>query len=210
MIIRLPIGMLESNTYLLYDEETLEGAIIDPGGETARLFEEVRKRDVEIRYLLNTHAHFDHITANTEVVSEYGVPLAIHPADRELLLRGGGAARWDIAYVPSPEPKIELTDGRRLELGELEIESLHTPGHTPGSVCLYVPAARALITGDTLFPGSVGRTDLPGGDPRQLTASLRRLLELPPETTVYPGHGSTTTLKRERRTNPWLKRLAQG
>ncbi|MFP4344503.1 MAG: MBL fold metallo-hydrolase [Anaerolineales bacterium] len=208
MIIRLPIGMLESNTYLIYDDQSHLGAIVDPGGETERLFEEIRRRGVEIRYLLNTHAHFDHITANAQVLSKYEVPLALHPADRELLLRGGGAARWNIDYLPSPEPEIELTDGRRLLLGALEIESIHTPGHTPGSVCLYIPAADALITGDTLFPGSVGRTDLPGGDARQLTASLRRLLELPGETTLYPGHGPTTTLERERRTNPWLKRVA--
>ena len=209
LIIRLPIGMLESNTYLLYDDESRKGAIVDPGGETERLFEEVRRRDVDVQYVLNTHAHFDHITANAEVLSKYDAPLALHPADRELLLHGGGAARWDIAYVPSPEPEIELTDGHRLQLGRLEIESIHTPGHTPGSVCLYIPAAGALITGDTLFPGSVGRTDLPGGDARQLTASLRRLLELPGETTLYPGHGPTTTLEKERRTNPWLKRIAQ-
>ncbi len=208
MIIRLPIGMLGSNTYLLYDEESRESAIIDPGGETAPLFEKIKDRRLDVRYLLNTHAHFDHIAANAEVSARYEVPLGLHPADEELLIRGGGAARWDIAYVPSPEPSLSLTDGKALKLGALTLEVVHTPGHTPGSICLYIPQEGAMLTGDTLFPGSVGRTDLPGGDARQLTESLRRILTFPPETTLYAGHGEKTTLAQERRSNPWLKRLA--
>jgi len=207
VIIGFPIGMVGSNTYLLYDDKQKDGAIIDPGGETEPLLQEIKKREIIIRYLLNTHGHFDHIAANAHLQSTFDVPLGIHPADRDLLLEGGGASWFNLAYVPSPRPDIDLTEETVLELGRLRIAVLHTPGHTPGSVCLYVPEENALFTGDTLFADSVGRTDLPGGDARQLTESLHKLLSLPTETTIYPGHGSTTTLGRERRHNPWIKRL---
>ncbi|MGC9400258.1 MAG: MBL fold metallo-hydrolase [Anaerolineae bacterium] len=207
MIIRLPIGMLGSNTYLLYDDAQKASAVIDPGGDTTPLFEEIEKRGLDIRYLLNTHAHFDHIAANSYVKAKFDVPLGLHPADRALLLEGGGASWFDLAYVPSPPPDIELVEGKVLELGNLHIEVLHTPGHTPGSVCLYVPEENALFSGDTLFAESVGRTDLPGGEARRLTESLRKLLTLPEETDLYPGHGSATTLSRARRFNPWLRRI---
>lgn len=207
MIIGFPIGMVGSNTYLLYDEEQKDGAIIDPGGETKPLLQEIEKSEITVRYLLNTHGHFDHIAANAQLQSTFDVPLGIHPADRDLLLDGGGAPWFGLAYVPSPRPNIDLTEDTVLDLGRLRIEVLHTPGHTPGSVCLYVPAENALFTGDTLFANSVGRTDLPGGNAHQLTESLRKLLSLPRETTIYPGHGATTTLGRERQHNPWMQRL---
>ncbi len=208
MILRLPIGLVGSNTYLVYDEENGDGVIVDPGGETQPLLDEIGQRRVRVRYILNTHGHFDHIAANAAVKAQFDVPLGLHPADQELLLHGGGAALFGLNYVPSPPPDLELVEGLRLEIGALHLQVLHTPGHTPGSVCLYIPEESALLTGDTLFASGVGRTDLPGGDARQLTESLRRLLALPPETTVYSGHGSSTTLSAERRHNPWLRRLS--
>jgi glyoxylase-like metal-dependent hydrolase (beta-lactamase superfamily II) len=210
MIIRLPIGLVGSNTYLVYDEESREhpGAIVDPGTETIeRLQQRIETERIDVKYIINTHAHFDHIAANAQLKNRYPAPLVLHRADKELLQRGGGASWFNVAYVPSPAPDVLLEDGDELQIGHLHLQALHTPGHTPGSICLYVPERQALLTGDTLFPGSVGRTDLPGGDARQLTESLRRLLELPDETTLYPGHGEKTTLKRERRQNPWLRRI---
>lgn len=207
MIIGLPIGKVGSNTYLVYDEEGGTGVVVDPGGKLEPLLVEIERHDVEVRYVLNTHAHFDHIAANAKLLAALDVPLGLHPDDEELLTRGGGAEWFNTAYVPSPKPELDLTDGRVLEVGDLHLEVVHTPGHTPGSICLYVREDEALLTGDTLFRGSVGRTDLPGGDARQLTASLRHLLTLPAETKIYPGHGPTTTLERERNANPWLRRL---
>lgn len=206
MIITLPLGTLQANCYLLYNEASLEGVIIDPGGDTAPLEREIDARGVAVQAILNTHGHFDHVGGNA-YLANLNAPLGIHPADRALLEEGGGAAWFDVAYVPSPSPTLELTDGKALTFGDLRLEVIHTPGHTPGSICLHVPQERALFTGDTLFAGSVGRTDLPGGDARALTESLKRLLTLPEDTTIYPGHGSASTLQKERRTNPWLKRI---
>ncbi len=207
MIISLPIGLVNSNIYLVYDEEQRAGIIVDTGGDHQLVTQEIEQRQLNIHYILNTHGHFDHIIANAPLKATYAVPLGIHPADRKLLLIGGGATLLGLAYIPSPPPELELTDGLTLQVGGWELQVIHTPGHTPGSVCFYLPEERALLTGDTLFAGSVGLTDLPGGSARQLTSSLRRLLELPPETVIYPGHGPCSTLARESRENPWLRRL---
>lgn len=207
MIEQLPIGFLDSNCYLVYDREGGEGAIVDPGVRNPeRLLAEVRHRDLHIAFILNTHGHFDHTLGNGRL----GLPeasLGLHPADLPLLEHGGGARQFGLPAVESPQPDLELVDGVRLELGTLTLEVIHTPGHTPGSVCFAVPQDHGLLTGDTLFAGSVGRTDLPGGDPQALTRSLKRLLQLPAETRIYPGHGSASTLRAERRHNPWLQHL---
>lgn len=208
MIIRLPIGILESNGYLACDEISRQGVVIDPGGDLTSLQVEIQRREIQVRYILNTHGHFDHIAANAGLIAALIVPLGLHPADRELLLAGGGAAWYGQAYVPSPPPTLDLEDGLVLKTGALHIEVIHTPGHTPGSVCFYIPQDGALITGDTLFAGSVGRADLPGGNARELAQSLRRLLAFPETTRIYPGHGPSSTLAQEKRYNPWLQRLS--
>ncbi len=207
MILRLPIGALQANAYLLFDREGGEAAIVDPGGDPVPLFREIERRRLTVRYVLNTHAHFDHIAANAIVKQRYPQALLmLHRADFPLLAEGGGAAWFDLMYVPSPPADHALEDGERLRVGALVVEALHTPGHTPGSLCFYLPEEGMLLSGDTLFRGAVGRTDLPGGDEVQLRASLRRLSHLPPETVVYPGHGGTTTIAREIRRG-WLARL---
>ncbi len=210
MIISLPIGMVDSNCYLIYDENdtATPGAVIDPGGELQPLLTEITQRNVRLHFILNTHGHFDHIAANAQLKAAFPVPIGLHPADRELLIGGGGAAMFGLLILNSPSPELELRDGLTLEIGRLHLQVLHTPGHTPGSICVYCPQENALFTGDTLFAGSVGRTDLAGGDSRQLTASLRRLLTLPHETLILPGHGPTSSLGQERRFNPWLRRLS--
>ncbi len=207
MIVQLAIGLLESNTYLVYHPDTRHGIVVDPGGEIAPLLAEIAARDLTIEAVLNTHAHFDHSAANAQVCRHFSVPLGLHPADMILLRQGGGAAWFGLTCENAPDPTLLLDDGMTLTCGGLEIRVIHTPGHTPGSVCLYLPQEEALLTGDTLFAGNVGRTDLPGGSARNLTASLRKLAQLPPGTRIFPGHGPESTLAMECRRNPWLRRL---
>lgn len=207
MIMTYPIGMMQANCYLVYDKESGDSVIVDPGGDTTPVLKEIEKRHLSLHYILNTHGHFDHIAGNAGLAF-LNVPFAIHPADRDLLIKGGGARWFGLPYSPSPSPTLDLTDDLVLEVGTLHIEVLHTPGHSPGSVCLYVPENNALLTGDTLFAGSVGRSDLPGGDERVLMESLKQLLIFPPETILYPGHGPSSTLAVERRGNPWLRGIA--
>ncbi len=204
MIITLPMGIMEANCYLIYDKDGGEGVVIDPGGDGRPLLQTIAKNTLVIRYILNTHGHFDHTAGNADL-DVLNAPLAIHPADRDLLLEGGGAPWFGLDFVPSPTPTVELSEGLVLTIGQFHIEIVHTPGHTPGSVCFYIPEEKSLISGDTLFAGSVGRSDLPGGDARILDASLQRLLDFPPDTHIYPGHGPTSTLAIERRSNPWLR-----
>ncbi len=204
MIVQIPLGMLEANCYLVYDEDSGNGVVVDPGGDAAPLLREIEQRRVTVTAILNTHGHFDHSAGNIDL-GHLNVPLAIHPADRELLAEGGGAAWFGLPEVPAMQPTLDLTEGFELAVGKLRLHVVETPGHTPGSVSLYIAEERALLTGDTLFAGGIGRTDLPGGNPRALTESLKRLLTLPPETVIYPGHGPTSTLAQERRSNPWLR-----
>ncbi|MBN2006166.1 MAG: MBL fold metallo-hydrolase [Anaerolineae bacterium] len=203
MIITLPMGMMEANCYVIYDEDGGEGVVVDPGGNGTPLLKKIAEHALVIRYILNTHGHFDHIAGNADL-EELQAPLAIHPADRNLLLEGGGALWFGLDFTPSPEPAVELNEGLVLSVGRFHIEVVHTPGHTPGSICFYLPEEKSLISGDTLFAGSVGRTDLPGGNARILNASLQRLLKFPSDTRIYPGHGPASTLAIERRSNPWL------
>lgn len=207
MIIQLPIGLVGSNCYLVYDKGKGTGAVVDPGGDIQPVLDAIRENGLQIRYILNTHGHFDHSFSNAALKSALNVPLGIHPDDKDLLREGGGAPWFGMSAVSSPQPELALTEGLVLEVGSLHIQVIHTPGHTPGSICLYIPEDQALLTGDTLFPGSIGRTDLPGGDSERLMQSLRRLLSLPPQTTLYPGHGPATSLSQEMAHNPWLRAL---
>jgi hydroxyacylglutathione hydrolase len=207
MIVQIPLGILEANCYLVYDEAGGEGVVVDPGGDTTALRREIERRHVTLTAILNTHGHFDHSAGNAELAS-FNVPLGIHPNDCDLLAEGGGAAWFDFPQAPPMQPGIMLTEGFEYAAGRLRLRVLETPGHTPGSVCFYIAEENALLTGDTLFAGGIGRSDLPGGDPRTLTTSLTRLLTLPTETVIYPGHGPTSTLAHEKRHNPWLKLIA--
>ena len=207
MIVQIPLGILEANCYLVYDEASGEGVIVDPGGDTTALRREIEQRGVKVKAILNTHGHFDHSAGNAELAS-LDIPLGIHPEDHDLLTEGGGAAWFGMPEVPTMQPSIALTEGFEHTVGNLRLRVLETPGHTPGSVCFYIPEENALLTGDTLFAGGIGRSDLPGGEPRALTESLARLLTFPPETIIYPGHGPVSTLAQEKRQNPWLKWIA--
>lgn len=202
----LPVGLIQTNCYVIGCKETGEGAIIDPGGHPQRILAAVDRHRLTIKYVLNTHAHFDHTEANREVVQATGAPLAIHPLEVPLLRASGGAALFGLQSDPGPPPDLELADGDELEVGTLRLQVLHTPGHTPGHVCFYEPEEKVLFDGDVLFQRGVGRTDLPGGSWQELMDSIRRVLfALPDETVVYSGHGGPTTIGEEKRLNPWLQ-----
>lgn len=202
---QLPVGMIQANCYIAGCEETKEGVIIDPGDEADRILAEVRTAGLSIKYVLNTHAHFDHIVANGPVVEATGAPLALHPLDLPLLRQQGGASFFGLEAPNSPEPDMELAEGDSISVGRYALQVLFTPGHTPGHVSFYEPEAQVIFDGDVLFANGIGRTDLPGGDYETLMTSINeKLMVLPDATTVYSGHGPVTTIGRERRSNPWL------
>jgi hydroxyacylglutathione hydrolase len=206
IISALPVGLIQTNCYIVGCEETKEGAVIDPGGHPERIMAEVARLGLTIRYVLDTHAHFDHTDANGAIVEATGAPLALHPDDLPLLNASGGAALFGLRADPSPPPDLELHDGDELAVGKLRFQVLHTPGHTPGHVSFYEPDEGVLFDGDVLFYRGIGRTDLPGGSWPVLEESIRRVLfALPDETVVYAGHGPATTIGEEKRLNPWVR-----
>lgn len=208
IVVTLPVGMLQANCYIVGCPETHEGAIIDPGGDPELILAEVRRHKLTIKYVLNTHAHFDHTAANRAVVEATAAALAIHPKDRALLMAGSGGQWFGLSSAPSPAPTVDLQPGDRLEVGRLVLEVLHTPGHSPGHVSFYERDEGAVFDGDVLFNRGIGRSDLPGGSWQQLLDSIRRvLLALPDDTIVYSGHGPATTIGEEKLYNPWLQDL---
>jgi hydroxyacylglutathione hydrolase len=206
IVATLPVGLIQTNCYIAGCPETKVGAVIDPGGNPEIILAEVERQRLAIKYVLNTHAHFDHTDANGAIVRATGATLALHPQDLPLLKASGGAALFGLRADPSPLPGLELHDGDELEVGTLRFTVLHTPGHTPGHVCFYEKAHGVLFDGDVLFCRSIGRTDLPGGDFRQMMDSIHKVLfALPDDTAVYSGHGPATTIGDEKRYNPWLR-----
>jgi glyoxylase-like metal-dependent hydrolase (beta-lactamase superfamily II) len=202
---QLPVGAIGTNCYLVGCEATKEGIIIDPGDEAERILAEVEAAGLTIKYILNTHAHFDHILANGPVVQATGAPLALHPLDLPLLRHKGGAELFGLDAPFSPEPDIALAEGDALSFGTHTFQVLFTPGHTPGHVSFYEANAGIIFDGDVLFAGGIGRTDLPGGDYETLLNSINeKLMVLPDETIVCSGHGPVTTIGHERSSNPWL------
>ena len=190
------VGELGTNCYLLEDEATNSAAIVDPGGEGERVLAQVQADGMEVKLILLTHAHFDHtggVAALHKALPE--VPVYLHPADAALLGTN--------VFPAIGAPTVPYNDGDTLKLGSLTISVLHTPGHTPGGVCLQV--GEALFTGDTLFQGSMGRTDFAGGSYEEIMASLKRLGQLTGDYHVLPGHMGTSTLEKERRSNYYMQ-----
>jgi hydroxyacylglutathione hydrolase len=206
MILRtVHVGITQTNCYVVGCEETQAGVVIDPGGHAGRILKAVKESGLAIRYVLNTHCHFDHIQANAEIVAATGAPLALHPAELPILQAKGGAALFGLPEIESPLPDVELEDGQELVVGALRFQVLHTPGHSPGGVTFYLEKEGAAFDGDVLFAGGVGRTDLPGGDLETMVRSIREVLfNLPDATVLYPGHMQQTTVGREKARPPWL------
>ncbi len=200
----LPSGPLDVNCYILGCETTRKAAVIDPGGNVPQILAILDKHQLELDMIINTHGHFDHIGGNKELKEQTGAQLLVHRFDASLLIQAREtAAIFGLSANPSPEPTRELVGREQLSVGELSLRVLHTPGHSRGGICLYTEGH--LFSGDTLFAGSIGRTDLPEGDYSQLIASIReQLLGLPEETKVYPGHGPATTIGYEKQHNPFL------
>jgi hydroxyacylglutathione hydrolase len=202
----LAVGITQTNCYLVGCEQTREGVVIDPGGNAGRILNTVTQMELTVRYVLNTHCHFDHMAANADVVAATGARLALHPAELPILQACGGASLFGVPATESPPPDVQLEPGQVLEVGTLRLRVLHTPGHSPGGVTFCLDEDEAAFDGDVLFAMGVGRTDLPGGDWDTLMRSIREVIfALPDDTVLFPGHGPQTTVGREKRSNPWLR-----
>ena len=201
--------MLQCNCSILGDEASREAIVIDPGDNIDQILLILARHSLQVKAIVITHAHIDHIGGAQKLKAATGAPVYLNHNDTFLYDALDMQAGW--LGIPTPartEIDSELRDGDLLQLGAAELLALHTPGHTPGSVSLWIPSENKLIAGDTLFRDSIGRTDLPGGDGRKILDSIReKLLTLPEDAIVIPGHGGATTIGRERKLNPFLRGL---
>jgi len=207
-ILTLPLGPIQTNCFVVGDDETKDAVVIDPGWDAPRVLAALNQRQWQLRYVLLTHAHFDHIGAVADLAEATGVRLAIHPLELPLLRANGGAAAFGIPIRPCPEPDVLLQEGQMIEAGQMRFKVLFVPGHTVGHVAFHEAQAKAVFSGDVLFRDGIGRTDFPGSDYDTLMHSIRNVLfALPDDTGVYPGHGPATTIGAERAGNPFLADL---
>ena len=207
----LPVGMLQCNCSIFGDETTREAMVVDPGDEIASILEIVARHGLKVKSIVITHAHIDHIGGAQKLKLATGAPVYMNLEDTELQQMMDVQASWLRTATPEEvDIDIPAKDGDRLLVGATEVHVLHTPGHTQGSICLWMPGERKLVAGDTLFRESVGRTDLPGGDGRQILRSIYdKLLPLPGDTEVIPGHGDNTTIEHEKQFNYFLKGMGR-
>ena len=205
----LPVGMLQCNCSVLGDEATREAIVIDPGDEIDRIQAILARHQLQLKAIVITHAHIDHIGGAQKLKAATGAPVYMNESDQPLYDAIEMQAGW--LGVPTPrqtEIDSPLRDGDTLRIGATQLQAIHTPGHTQGSVSVWIPSENKLLAGDTLFRDSIGRTDLPGGDGRQILQSIHsKLLPLPEDAVVVPGHGEGTTIGREKRFNPFLRNL---
>lgn len=203
----LPVGLLECNCSVFGDETSREGLVVDPGDQIDDVLQIIERHGLHLKAIIITHAHIDHIGGAQKLKQATGAPVYMNLNDMELQKGLDRQAAW--LGVEPPEPvaiDAPARDGDRLLIGATELLVLHTPGHTQGSISLWIPAEEKLVAGDTLFRDSIGRTDLPGGDGRQILRSIHdKLLPLPEQTVVIPGHGAKTTIGREKRENHFLR-----
>lgn len=198
------VGPLQGNCYIIGCEETREAAVVDPGDEAQRILQRLKKQNLNCRYIILTHGHVDHIGAVGEVREATKAQVLIHTKDAKMLT----SASHNLSFMTGPSLKFKeaerlLEDGDTIRIGKLTVDVIHTPGHTPGGISLKV--GNYIISGDTLFESSVGRSDFPGGSHQQLINSIKqKLLVFPPQTIVLPGHGPATTIGRESKYNPFL------
>ena len=201
---QLSVGPLQVNCFLVACRKTRDAMVVDPGDDGNRILQLADKEGLKISKVVNTHCHFDHIGANRRLIEATGAELMLHAADLPLLPQARNHAEaFGLTVEPSPEPDRLLDQGDTFEVGELTFKVFHVPGHSPGGICLL--SEGHLFVGDVLFAGSIGRTDLPGGDFDALVEGVReQLFNLPNETIVHPGHGPDTTIGQERRMNPFV------
>src|SRR5215472_1679188 len=203
----LPVGLLQCNCSVIADEHTHEAIVIDPGDDIDDIVQILRKHNLQVKQIVITHAHIDHVGGAMKLRAVTGAPILLNQNDYALLKMMDVQAAWIGMKSPGKiEIDANLQPADTVGAGSLAGQVIHTPGHTEGSVCVYFPAEKMLIAGDTLFAGSIGRTDLPGGSFEKILRSLHeKVLALPDETVVIPGHGPSTTIGEEREGNPFLK-----
>jgi hydroxyacylglutathione hydrolase len=203
----LPVGLLACNCSVIGDEASRQAIVIDPGDDIADIVDIVTRHALKVKMIVITHAHIDHIGGAKKLRDLTGAPVYMHEDDSVLAQNLDIQASW-LGMAPPDNPGIDTParEGDVLRAGAIEAHVLHTPGHTPGSLSLFLPLEKKLIAGDTLFRGSVGRTDLPGGDSRAIAESIKeKLYKLPEDTIVIPGHGEETSIGREKRSNPFVR-----
>ena len=205
MIIKdLTVGPIMANCYIVGCEETKVAAVIDPGDEADRILIVLAEAGLTVQTIINTHGHFDHVSANQRMKEATGAELLIHALDAPMLSQlSATAAAWGMSSEDSPPPDRTIAHGDVVQVGNIALKVIHTPGHTPGGISLH--SNKAVFVGDTLFAGSIGRTDFPGGDFGVLKTSIQeKLFTLDDDVTVYPGHMGLTTIGQEKRTNPFV------
>ena len=204
ILMRLIVGPLQVNCYILADEKTKEAVVIDPGDDAEDILKIIKEKGLSVKYIVNTHGHFDHVGANAKLKDATGADILLHEADAELLSSSLGQARmFGMKTAPSPPADRYIRDGDIITAGEVSLRVLYTPGHSSGGISLLEDDM--VFTGDALFAGSIGRTDRPGGDLMTLIGAIKtKLLDLPDDTRVFPGHGPDSTIGEEKRENPFL------
>ena len=205
-----PVGPLQCNCSIVGDEQTHEAMVIDPGDQIEQILDILKQEKLKLMQIVITHAHIDHVGGAMKLKAATGAPILMNQDDQALLKMLDVQAQW-IGMRPPGMVVVDesVADGHVLKIGTIPANVIHTPGHTEGSICLYMPDQQTLVAGDTLFAGSIGRTDLPGGSFDKIMRSIHtRVLALPDDTTVVPGHGPKTTIGQERETNPFLQKRA--
>jgi hydroxyacylglutathione hydrolase len=202
---RVVVGALETNCYLVYCEQTMDCAVVDPGAEPEKIVHVIEQKGLRPSVLINTHGHVDHVGANKDIKERYGIPLCIHSSDSAMLRNLlNSTMGFFIGAKKSPPPDRFIEEGEEIHIGNSRLKVIHTPGHSPGSVSLSGDGF--LLSGDMLFCGGVGRTDLPGGSWAELEKSIKdKIYSLPDDTFILPGHGPLTTVGQEKKSNPFVR-----
>jgi glyoxylase-like metal-dependent hydrolase (beta-lactamase superfamily II) len=203
----LPVGPIMANCFVLGCEKTREAAVIDPGDEDERILMALADEKLTLKYIINTHGHFDHVAANKAMKDATGAKILIHEEDAPMLSHlSSMAVSFGLSAENSPAPDKFISDGDIIKFGEISLKVIHTPGHSRGGVSLYCEKEKILFAGDTLFAGSIGRTDLPGGDYGTLIKNVKqKLFPLGDDVRVFPGHGPETTIGTEKKFNPFFQ-----